>query len=305
MDLTPNAAAPAGDLIKDSNMSGFMADVIKPSMQVPVLVDFWAPWCGPCKTLGPALERIVQAQGGKVRLVKVNIDEPENQPLAQQLRIQSIPAVYAFYKGQPVDGFVGALPESQLKQFVQGLMGGKQLAADPIETLIEEAKAALEQGDYEAAADGFEAVLQQDPAHAQAAAGLARALLGFSQLDEAKAVLDSLPADKQTHAEVQAARSAIQVAEEASAAAGELGAFEAAVAANPGDHQARFDLATALLGANRREEAAEALLEIFRRDRKWNDEAARKQLVKLFEAWGPTDQLTIDTRRRLSTLMFA
>lgn len=297
-------AAPAGDLVKESNMAGFMADVVQASMQVPVLVDFWAPWCGPCKQLGPMLEKIVRGANGKLKLVKVNIDEPQNQPLAQQLRIQSIPAVYAFFRGQPVDGFVGALPESQLKQFVQRLVGDS-LAPDPVEQLVEHGRAALDQGDAATALQAFTAAVKQAPDNAPAIAGLVRARIASGDLAGAKQALQMVPPALANHTDIAAARSAVTVAEETRAASGKLTEVQAKVAANPADHQARFDLALALLGAGQREQAAAELLEIVRRERKWNDEAARKQLVKLFEAWGPTDPLTIDTRRRLSSMLFA
>ena len=302
--LAKTTAAPAGDLVKESNMAGFMADVVQASMQVPVLVDFWAPWCGPCKQLGPMLEKIVRGANGKLKLVKVNIDEPQNQPLAQQLRIQSIPAVYAFFRGQPVDGFVGALPESQIKQFVQRLVGDS-LAPDPVEQLVEHGRAALDQGDAATALQAFSAAVKQAPDNAPAIAGLVRARIAGNDLAGAKQALQMVPPALANHTDIAAARSAVTVAEETQAASGKLGEVQAKVAANPADHQARFDLALALLGAGQREQAAAELLEIVRRERKWNDEAARKQLVKLFEAWGPTDPLTIETRRRLSSMLFA
>ena len=297
-------AAPAGDLVKDSDMAGFMADVVQASMQVPVLVDFWAPWCGPCKQLGPLLEKIVRGANGKLKLVKVNIDEPQNQPLAQQLRIQSIPAVYAFFRGQPVDGFVGALPESQLKQFVQRLVGDS-LAPDPVDQLVEHGRAALDQGDAVTALQAFTAAVKQAPDNAPAIAGLVRARIAGNDLAGARQALQMVPPALANNADIAAARSAVTLAEETTAAAGQLAEVQAKVAANPADHQARFEMALALLGAGQREQAVAELLEIVRRDRKWNDEAARKQLVKLFEAWGPTDPLTVDTRRRLSSMLFS
>ncbi|WP_300299204.1 co-chaperone YbbN [Ferrovibrio sp.] len=308
MDLMPNpttgsAASAGADLIKDSDITTFMQDVVQASMTVPVLVDFWAPWCGPCKTLGPMLEKIVKAANGKLRLVKVNVDDPKNQPLAQQLRIQSIPAVYAFSKGQPVDGFVGALPESQLKKFVEGLAGGA--VEDTAAQAIEAGKAALAAQDWAEAAQAFSTALGTEPENPAALGGLARALIGMGEIEEAKEVLAQVPEAQKDHADVHAARSVLQLHEEGSHAAHQLKPLEAAVAANPNDHQARYDYALALHGANRPQDAVDQLLDIVKRDRKWNEEAARKQLVKMFEALGPMDPITVDARRRLSSILFA
>lgn len=308
MDLMPNpttgsAASAGADLIKDSDITTFMQDVVQASMTVPVLVDFWAPWCGPCKTLGPMLEKIVKAANGKLRLVKVNVDDPKNQPLAQQLRIQSIPAVYAFSKGQPVDGFVGALPESQLKKFVEGLAGGA--VEDTAAQAIEAGKAALAAQDWAEAAQAFSTALGTEPENPAALGGLARALIGMGEIEEAREVLAQVPEAQKDHADVHAARSALQLHEEGSHAAHQLKPLEAAVAANPNDHQARYDYALALHGANRPQDAVDQLLDIVKRDRKWNEEAARKQLVKMFEALGPMDPITVDARRRLSSILFA
>ena len=295
---------PAGDLIKDTDMAGFTEDVIRASMEVPVLVDFWAPWCGPCKQLGPLLEKVVTAAAGKVKLVKVNIDE--NQPIAQQLRIQSIPAVFAFQNGQPVDGFVGVLPESQIRTFIERLAGGA-IGPTPVEAALAAGKEALDDGDAQGAAAAFGVVLEADPENAAALAGLTRCHLQLDQIDEARAVLDRLPAQPGEQADIAGARAALALAEEAAEAAdsGEIGELRQRLEANPKDHETRFDLATALNAAGQREAAADALLEIAQLDRNWNDQAARKQLLKLFDAWGPTDPLTVETRRRLSSILFS
>ncbi len=296
----------AGDaeLVKDSSMATFMQDVIEASQQVPVLVDFWAPWCGPCKTLTPILEKVVRAAGGQVRLVKVNIDEPQNQPLAQQLRIQSIPAVFAFQDGQPVDGFMGALPESQVKEFIERIAGG-EVAGDPVEEALEQGREALEAGDLQLAQQAFAAVLQQEPENPIAIGGLLRCMVAGGALDQARQMMERVPASLAESEEIKAARAALELAERSQAAAGQVGELEAKVAANPADHQARYDYALALLGANEREAAVDQLLDIIRRDRKWNDEAARKQLVELFDTFGQTDPLTVDARRRLSSILFS
>jgi putative thioredoxin len=305
--VQPDMPAAAGDLVKDTDLARFKVDVIQASASVPVLVDFWAPWCGPCRQLGPALEKIVRASNGKVKLVKINIDEPQNQPLAQQLRIQSIPAVYAFHHGQPVDGFVGALPESQLKQFVDRLTGGPADApgAELAQQLIEEAKAAQADGQADVAAETFAAVLQHDANNVAALAGLARAHLALGERDEARQILAEIPADQRKHADVTAADAALALADEAEGATARLAESERLLAENPANHQARFDLALALVGAGQNEPAMDQLLEIVRRDRNWNEQAARKQLVKLFEALGSTDPLTVAGRRRLSSILFA
>ena len=307
MQLTPQggpAPANSGATIKDADMSTFMADVIDVSRQTTVLVDFWAPWCGPCKQLTPILEKVVQASNGAVRLVKVNIDLPQNQPLAQQLRIQSIPAVYAFRGGQPVDGFLGALPESQVKQFVERVAGGK-LQASPVEEILAEAKAAMEQGDVELAAGAYAEAQSIEPTNPAALAGLARTAVQMGELDRARQALALVPAEQANHADVAGAKAALALAEQAQGAGGDLANLRAKVEANAADHQSRFDLALALVGAGQREAAVDELLEIVRRNRTWNEEAARKQLLTLFEAFGPTDPLTIATRKRLSSLLFA
>jgi len=300
-------AAPAkagADLIKNSSTAAFMADVIDASNDQPVIVDFWAPWCGPCKTLGPAIEKAVREARGAVRLVKINVDE--NQELAQQMRIQSIPAVYAFKNGRPVDGFVGALPDSQVKQFVQRLSAsGGAKAPSPVEEAVEMAKEAIAAGDYGRAANIFTQVLQHEPDNVEAIAGLARAYIARSDLERARQTLDRAPKESTGQAEIAAARASLELAEAGSKAKGALGELKARIERDPKDFQARCELASALFAAGEREAAIDGLLEIIRRDRAWNDEAARKQLLKFFEAMGPTDPLTVSARRRLSSILFA
>jgi putative thioredoxin len=295
------AGAPPADLIKDSDEKSFAQDVIQASRQVPVIVDFWAPWCGPCKTLGPLLEKTVQAARGKVKLVKIDIDK--NQRIAQQLRIQSIPAVYAFHNGQPVDGFVGALPESQVKAFVNRLAGAA--GPSPVEEILAEAKAAIDAGDPQGAVAIYQEVLSAEPDNPAALGGLAKLLAQNGQLDQAKQFLAKVPADQANHADVAGAKAAVALAEQTSGAGGDTAEFTAKLAANANDHQARFDLALALLKAGNREQAVDELLDIVKRDRNWNEQAARNQLIKLFEAFGPTDPLTKTGRRKLSSLLFS
>ncbi|HLJ20218.1 MAG TPA: thioredoxin [Stellaceae bacterium] len=291
------------DLIKNSSTAAFMADVIDASNDTPVIVDFWAPWCGPCKTLGPQLEKAVKDARGAVRLVKIDIDK--NQELAAQMRIQSIPAVYAFKDGRPVDGFVGALPESQIKAFVQRLSAGAAKGPSPVEEAVEMAKEALASGDAGRAATIFTQVLQHEPDNAEAIGGLARAYIARNDLERAKATLDKAPKEAAGHAEVTAARAALELAEAGSKAKGALGELKARVERDPRDFEARYELAAALFAAGEREAGIDELLEIIRKNRTWNEEAARKQLLKFFEAMGPTDPLTIAARRRLSSILFA
>ena len=292
---------PGADVIKDSNTQNFENDVIRASQEVPVIVDFWAPWCGPCKQLGPAIEKAVNKARGKVRLVKVNIDE--NQAVAQALRIQSIPAVFAFVKGQPVDGFVGAQPESQINAFVGRLVG--ETGPSPVEQALEQAKASLDESDYGAASALFGQVLQHEPDNLVAIAGLARCLTAAGDTVAAAEVLARAGDAQADHPEISGARAALSLAEQAAATSGEADALERRLESDPGDHQARLDLAKAMFGNGQRETAIDHLLEIMRRDRAWNDEAARKQLLEMFEAMGPTDPLTASARRRLSSLMFS
>jgi len=292
--------APAGDLIKDSSEATFMADVIEASQEVPVIVDFWAPWCGPCKTLGPALEAAVTAARGKVRMVKINVDE--NQELSAQLRIQSIPTVYAFFEGRPVDAFQGALPAGELKKFVDKLTA---LAGDDgLGAALEEGEALLTEGAAVEAAQLFAAILGQAPDNAAAFGGLARAHIAMGELDQAEALLANAPAPMENAKEVEAARAQLALARQA-ANAGPVEEFRAAVTADPANHQARFDLAQALYARGDTESAIDELLELFRRDRDWNEGAARTQLFTIFDALKPTDPLVQKGRRRLSSIIFA
>ena len=309
MDQLIGAARPAsngggGPFIKDGDTKSFMADVIEASQQVPVIVDFWATWCGPCKQLGPALEKAVTEAKGAVRLVKIDVDK--NQQLAQQMRIQSIPTVYAFFQGRAVDAFNGALPESQVKSFVAKLaeLGGAELGPSPIEEALEQAEAALEAGDTGTASAIYNQVLAHEAANLPALAGLTRALVAAGELKRAREVLGRVPADKTSDAAVAKATAALELAEQAQGAAGQLGELQAKVASDPNDHQARHDLALALYAAGEQEKALDELLEIVQRNRAWNEEAARKQLVKFFEALGPAHPLTLSARRRLSSLLF-
>jgi putative thioredoxin len=300
-----NGAVAAGDLIKNSSQAAFMADVVDGSRDVPVIVDFWAPWCGPCKQLGPMLEKAVREAKGAVRMVKINVDEA--QELAAQMRIQSIPAVYAFFQGRPVDGFVGALPESQIKAFIQRLtqLGGGEAGPSPVEEALEAAKQALAENDLGTASAIYGQVLAHEPGNIPATAGLARAHLMAGDAGRARALIDAVPKDKAGAAEIASVRSAIELAEQAGKAAGELEPLKQRLAQDPNDHQARFDLAMAQYAAGNREQAIDELLEVVKRNREWNEQAARKQLLKLFEAMGPTDELTVSARRRLSSILFS
>ena len=293
------APAPAAG-VKDTTTQTFVKDVIEESKRQPVLVDFWAEWCGPCKQLAPVLEKVVRATKGKVKLVKMDIDKHPSIP--GQLGIQSIPAVFAFVNGQPVDGFLGALPESQVMAFIERVtkhrVGGEE------QDLLKTADEALAKGDAAGAADLYAQVLAQDSGNIGALAGLARSYVSTGAIEQAKQTLALVPEAKHSDPAVAAARAALEVAEQAQSV-GPIAELEQKVAANPLDHQARFDLAVALNSKGRRQEAVDNLLAIVKRDRKWNDDGARKQLVQFFEAWGPTDEATVDGRKRLSSVLFA
>ncbi|HRN87714.1 MAG TPA: thioredoxin, partial [Hyphomicrobium sp.] len=290
MDLggvNPGSGAGAGDVIKDGTSATFAKDVLDASREALVLVDFWAAWCGPCKQLTPIIEKVVKSYGGKVRLVKINTDE--HPAIAAQLRVQSLPTVYAFRDGRPLDGFMGAQPESAVRQFVDRLIGDD--AEADIAAILEAAEAALEAGDLQTAAGTFAAVLQDDQQNAQALAGLARCYLKSGDTERAEQTLALVPPDAQSSAPVQSARAALELAKVADQS-DNRSELEAKLAADPSDPQARFDLAVALAARGEKEAALEHLLDLVRRNRSWNEEAARKQLVQLFDAWGPKDPLT-------------
>src|ERR1043165_7420012 len=293
--------APAADgLVKEVTTQSFMKDVIEESKRQPVLIDFWAEWCGPCKQLTPIIEKAVRAAKGKVKLAKMDIDK--HPAIPGQMGIQSIPAVIAFVNGQPIDGFLGALPEGQVTAFIERLI--KDRVGGEEKDLLKEADAALAEGDATTAADIYAQVLAKDATNTQALAGLARAYVETGAIEQAKQTLALVPQSKQNDAAVAAARAALELVEQTKAV-GPVGELEQKVAANPLDYQARFDLALALNGQRQHKEALDHLLGIVRRDRKWNDDGARKQLVQLFDAWGPTDEATIEGRKRLSSVLFA
>jgi putative thioredoxin len=293
-------AAAADGLVKDTTTQAFVKDVIEESKRQPVLVDFWAPWCGPCKQLTPVLEKSVRAAKGKVKLVKMNIDE--HPAIPGQMGIQSIPAVIAFVNGQPADGFMGALPESQVVAFLERLT--KDRIGGEAKDLLKAADAALAARDFAGAANLYAQLLAEDNTNVQALAGLARCYVETGALEQARQTLAMVPESKRGEAAVAAAQAALQLAEQVKTV-GPLAELEQKVAANPLDHQARFDLALALNAKGRRLDALEQLISIVRRDRKWNDDGARKQLVQFFDAWGPADEATIEGRRRLSSILFA
>jgi putative thioredoxin len=297
---TDIGASGAADIVKDATTATFKADVLDASKSLPVVVDFWAPWCGPCKQLTPLIEKIVRGHRGKVRLVKVNVDE--NQAISAQLRIQSLPTVYAFRDGQPVDGFVGVQPESAVKAFVD------RLVADDAEVGISEVLKAgeelLDQDDLQGAAEIFASVLQEDRTNAEALAGLASCYMKSGDVTRAKQTLALVPPDKRELPVVKSIEAAIQLAEKG-ADTGKLAELEQRVTQNPGDLQARLDLAIGLAAQDDRQDALELLLDLIKMDRKWNDEAARKQLLQFFDAWGPKEPLVAEGRRRLSSILFS
>ncbi|MFG6529592.1 MULTISPECIES: thioredoxin [unclassified Sulfitobacter] len=304
-DLNLSTAAPAdADLIKDTTEATFMSDVVDASQTVPVIVDFWAPWCGPCKTLGPMLEDAVRAAKGAVKMVKVNVDQAQN--IAGQLQIQSIPTVYAFYKGQPVDGFQGALPQSEIKAFVDRVVkaGGGEAPGDTLADAVAAAEEMLAEGAATDAAQTFAAILEEDPMNAPAYGGMVRSHIAMGALDQAEALLNGAPIEISKAPELEAAHAQLQLAHQA-ADAGPVAELTDKVEANPDDHQARFDLAQALYAHDNAEAAVDHLLELFRRDREWNEGAAKTQLFTIFEALKPNDPVVLSGRRKLSSMIFA
>ncbi len=305
VELNLGASQPTdADLIKDGSEQTFMADVVEASQETPVIVDFWAPWCGPCKTLGPMLEDAVRAARGAVKMVKVNVDEAQR--IAAQLQIQSIPTVYAFHKGQPIDGFQGAVSGSELKAFVERVVkaGGKEAESDPLDEAVEAAEEMLAEGAASDAAQTFAAVLGEKPDHAAAYGGMVRAHIALGELEQAEAILNGAPVEISRTPELDAAHAQLELAKQA-ANAGPVAELQAQVEANPDDHQARFDLAQALHAKGDAEAAVGELLELFRRDRDWNDGAAKTQLITIFDALKANDPIVLSGRRKLSSLIFA
>jgi putative thioredoxin len=296
-----NGGTASGALVKDTTTQEFMKDVIEESRNQPVLVDFWAPWCGPCKQLGPLIEKVVTEAKGQVKLVKMNIDD--HPAVAQQMGVQSIPAVFAFVDGRPVDGFMGALPEGQIKEFIARIAGPTPEESG-IEDVLNSAQTAFDEGDIAGAAEIFAAVLQEDRENIAAIAGLTRCLISSGELDRARQTLALVPPGKEKDPLIVGASAALELAEQ-TADLGDIGSLAQALESDPNDHQARFDLALALNARGDREDSVNHLIEIIRRKRDWNEEAARKQLLQFFEAWGPTDPMTVEARRKLSSVLFS
>ena len=303
IELSTGAPAPA-DLIKDTTEAGFMADVVEASRETPIIVDFWAPWCGPCKTLGPLLEQAVTAAKGAVKMVKINVDEAQS--IAGQLQIQSIPTVYAFHNGQPIDGFQGALPASEINAFIDRVVAasGGEAPSDSLNDAVAAADEMLDEGAAVDAAQTFAAILAEDPNHAGAYGGLVRAHIAMDDLEQAEAILNGAPAEISDSPEVEAAHAQLELAQQA-ADAGPVAELTAAVNADPDNQQARFDLALALHASGDVQEAVDHLLDLFRRDRDWNDDAAKSQLFTIFDALKPNDPIVLNGRRKLSSMIFA
>ena len=294
-----NGSIPVGDIIKDSDTNNFSTDVIDQSTKIPVVVDFWAPWCGPCKQLSPTLDKLAREYGGKIQLVKINVDE--NQELATQMRVQSIPMVVAFKDGQPVDGFAGALPESQLRQFFEKLTGSE---GSPIEQALEKASMMIANGDTQNAAEIYSQILAQDPINAASHAGVAKCLIEAEGIEKAQAYLKGLDADTLNKEEVKSVLAAIDL-EHASTDTEETDSLRQKLATSPDDPQLRYDLAIALYGDGCSEEAINILVELVKTHKTWNEEAARAQLLKIFEALGHSDPITVEGRRKLSVVIFS